>query len=77
MHGQDGKLPGYQITADDNADNWREEIVKIRNFILESKRNTVQGLKIPMSFTAKQARVIRHEMYGYGKSLIIKRRVGS
>ena len=41
IHGKDGKLPGYQITADDNADNWREEIVKIRNLILESKRNTV------------------------------------
>jgi hypothetical protein len=39
IHGKDGKLPGYQITADDNADNWREEIVKIRNLILESKRN--------------------------------------
>ncbi len=40
IHWKDGKLPGYQITADDNADNWREEIVQIRNLILESKRNT-------------------------------------
>jgi hypothetical protein len=40
IHGKDGKLPGYQITADDNADNWREEIIKIRNLILESIRNT-------------------------------------
>jgi hypothetical protein len=40
IHGKDEKLPGYQITADDNADNGREEIVEIRNLILESKRNT-------------------------------------
>jgi hypothetical protein len=58
IHGKDGKLPGYQITADDNADNWREEIVKIRNLILESKEHRLRFKNI------KSSRVIRYELYG-------------
>ncbi len=42
IHGKVGKLPGNQITADDNADNWREEIVEVRNLILENKEHRLR-----------------------------------